>query len=110
MARTGENIYCRKNGRWEGKYEKGRVDGKIQYGYVSGKSYEEVLKKKIRGDRRTNIHQDTMQQEKKRTLVFNACTAMDGFTKAASERNQHCEISGDFGSIFNSGIWKDAGY
>lgn len=46
MARRGENIYCRKNGRWEGKYEKGRVDGKIQYGYVSGKSYDEVLKKK----------------------------------------------------------------
>lgn len=46
MARKGENIYCRKNGRWEGKYEKGRVDGRIQYGYVSGKSYEEVLRKK----------------------------------------------------------------
>ena len=46
MARKGENIYCRKNGRWEGKYAKGRVDGRIQYGYVSGKSYEEVLRKK----------------------------------------------------------------
>lgn len=46
MARKGENIYCRGNGRWEGKYIKGRIDGKIQYGYVSGKSYSEVLAKK----------------------------------------------------------------
>lgn len=46
MARKGENIYQRKNGRWEGKYVKDRVDGRIRYGYVSGKSYEEVLVKK----------------------------------------------------------------
>jgi len=46
MSKRGENIYCRKNGRWEGKYVKGRADGRIQYGYVSGKSYEEVLEKK----------------------------------------------------------------
>lgn len=46
MARQGENIYQRKNGRWEGKYIKERVDGRIKYGYVSGDSYEDVLLKK----------------------------------------------------------------
>lgn len=46
MARKGENIYKRSNGRWEGKYIKDRTEGKIQYGYVSGRSYEEVLMKK----------------------------------------------------------------
>lgn len=46
MARQGENIYQRKNGRWEGKYIKERVDGKIKYGYVSGNNYEDVLLKK----------------------------------------------------------------
>lgn len=46
MARQGENIYQRKNGRWEGKYIKERVDGRIKYGYVSGNSYEDVLLKK----------------------------------------------------------------
>lgn len=46
MAKQGENIYCRKDGRWEGKYIKDRVDGKIRYGYVSGKSFEEVLCRK----------------------------------------------------------------
>lgn len=46
MARKGENIYYRGNGRWEGKYIKGRLNGKILYGYVSGKNYQEVLEKK----------------------------------------------------------------
>lgn len=41
--RKGENIYLRKDGRWEGRYPKGRkLNGKIKYGYVYGKSYGEV--------------------------------------------------------------------
>lgn len=47
MPRQGENIYLRKDGRWEGKYIKGRDGGGIQYGYLSGRSYEEVLQKKL---------------------------------------------------------------
>ncbi|EOH82642.1 tyrosine-type recombinase/integrase [Enterococcus raffinosus] len=44
--RKGENIYLRKDGRWEGRYSKGRKkDGKIKYGYVYGKSYTEVREK-----------------------------------------------------------------
>ena len=59
MAKQGENIYCRKDGRWEGKYIKNRINGKIRYGYVSGRSYEEVLFKKrkklqSRGDDNVN--------------------------------------------------------
>ncbi|MBO0457184.1 site-specific integrase [Enterococcus hulanensis] len=39
----GENIYFRKDGRWEGRYAVGRKNnGKIKYGYVYGKSYQEV--------------------------------------------------------------------
>ncbi len=46
MARTGENIYHRKDLRWEGRYKKGRkADGTIRYGYVYGKSYLEVKEK-----------------------------------------------------------------
>lgn len=41
--RKGENIYLRKDGRWEGRYPKGRkLNGRIKYGYVYGKSYQEV--------------------------------------------------------------------
>ena len=46
MAKRGENIYQRKDGRWEGKYIRGRVEGRIRYGYLTGNSYEEVLRRK----------------------------------------------------------------
>jgi integrase len=43
MARKGENIYKRKDGRWEGRYIKGKKEnGKPRYGYVYGAKYGEV--------------------------------------------------------------------
>ena len=43
MARRGENIRKRKDGRWEGRYIKARTsEGKIQWGYVYGMAYAEV--------------------------------------------------------------------
>lgn len=45
MPRHGENIYKRKDGRWEGRYIKGHVRGKAQYGYVYASSYSEVKEK-----------------------------------------------------------------
>ncbi|MDU5334641.1 tyrosine-type recombinase/integrase [Enterococcus sp.] len=57
--RKGENIYLRKDGRWEGRYPKGRKsDGKIKYGYIYGKTYTEV-KNKIFPLR---VHYSTLQQ------------------------------------------------
>ena len=46
MSRRGENIYKRKDGRWEGRYPKGRLEtGKIKYGYVYGHTYQETKQK-----------------------------------------------------------------
>ncbi|MCB5952543.1 site-specific integrase [Enterococcus sp. BWT-B8] len=46
MAKKGENIYKRKDGRWEGRYVKARTStGKIIYGSVYGKKYTEVKEK-----------------------------------------------------------------
>lgn len=46
MARRGENIYKRKDGRWEGRYIKGRDSAsKAIYGYVYSKTYTEVKEK-----------------------------------------------------------------
>ena len=45
MPRRGENIYKRKDGRWEGRYIKGHAYGKAQYGYVYASSYAEVKEK-----------------------------------------------------------------
>ena len=43
MARKGENIYKRKDGRWEGRFIKNRTEtGKAIYGYIYGKTYTEV--------------------------------------------------------------------
>lgn len=46
MSRKGENIYKRKDGRWEGRYIKSRSpSGKAIYGYVYAKTYREVKDK-----------------------------------------------------------------
>ena len=45
MPKRGENIYKRKDGRWEGRYIKGYTYGKAQYGYVYASSYAEVKEK-----------------------------------------------------------------
>ncbi len=46
MSRKGENIYKRKDGRWEGRYMKARNEhGKIIYGYIYGKRYAHVKKR-----------------------------------------------------------------
>lgn len=43
MPKKGENIYKRKDGRWEGRYIKARTStGKIVYGYVYSKTYRET--------------------------------------------------------------------
>ncbi len=48
MPKKGENIYKRKDGRWEARYVKGRrSDGRIQYGYIYAKSYKEAKQKKM---------------------------------------------------------------
>lgn len=46
MPRRGENIYKRKDGRWEGRYIRSyTVDGKAKYGSVYGKTYAETKEK-----------------------------------------------------------------
>lgn len=61
MSKRGENIYKRKDGRWEGRYIKCRtLQGKIQYGYVYGKSYSEA-KAKLKENASTPIRASTNQ-------------------------------------------------
>lgn len=46
MSKKGENIYKRKDNRWEARFVKSRSnDGKIKYGYCYGKTYHEVKEK-----------------------------------------------------------------
>ncbi len=45
MPRRGENIYHRKDGRWEGRYIKGREGTRTLFGYVYAKTYREAKEK-----------------------------------------------------------------
>lgn len=45
MSRKGENIYKRKDGRWEGRYLKYIPGEKPRFGYVYARSYREVREK-----------------------------------------------------------------
>lgn len=47
MPRRGENIYKRKDGRWEGRYIRGHSpSGRAEYGYVYASSYRECRAKR----------------------------------------------------------------
>lgn len=49
MPRKGENIYKRKDGRWEGRYIKARSKtGKAVYGYVYAPTYKEAKESAVK--------------------------------------------------------------
>ncbi|MFD2385913.1 hypothetical protein [Enterococcus rivorum] len=64
MPKRGENIYKRKDGRWEGRYIKNRqVNGAIQYGYVYSKTYKETKEK-------LNILKAKFQTYQQKTITY----------------------------------------
>lgn len=58
MSRRGENIYKRKDGRWEGRYIKCHINGKAQYGYIYAKTYKEA-KERLNQAQKLNMNTDT---------------------------------------------------
>lgn len=72
MARKGENIRKRKDGRWEARYQKGRkADGSILYGYIYGKKYTDVKRRRneIIGSMQTE--QNTLSEKEPENIVLN---------------------------------------
>lgn len=65
MPRKGENIFKRKDGRWEGRYIKGHNGKKAVYGYVFGKSYSEVKQKKAEAVNQLEIRQSRLKTQKR---------------------------------------------
>lgn len=66
MARHGENIYQRKDGRYEGRYVLGKKpNGQTRFGYVYGRKYVEVqrllLQKKAEHMKALDIKQSAEQ-------------------------------------------------
>ena len=60
MPKRGENIYKRKDGRWEGRYKKYDSNGSVKWGYVYAKTYREVRQKlqEVYGSSCQSVKQD----------------------------------------------------
>lgn len=72
MSRRGENIYKRKDGRWEGRYIKERrANAKIHYGYVYGKTYKEtkIKMEDAQAALKQNVHAGEGQEQVKITFA-----------------------------------------
>lgn len=77
MPKKGENIYKRRDGRWEGRYIKGKAaSGKSMYGYVYGKTYRETKAKLI--DASANRENAISKSLRNDVLLFNV-VAWDWF-------------------------------
>ena len=67
MGKKGENIYKRKDGRWEARYVKGyKPDGEIRYGYCYGKTYREAKDKAIQAKSSVINHLPIRKEIKKK--------------------------------------------
>ncbi len=72
MARKGENIYKRKDNRWEARYIKGyRPDGKPRYGYCYAGTYWEAKQKVHRA--RAMLPKEVIPEEVQRRRLESRC-------------------------------------
>ena len=70
MARKGENIYKRKDGRWEGRYISSYDNaGKAKYSYVYARSYNEVKQKLNNSKMRPSITAPSMPRTVVRSVA-----------------------------------------
>ena len=71
MARKGENIFKRKDGRWEARYIKGyELSGKARYGFCYGKTYREAKEKVTRYKAALLEHTPLPAARDRRRLAF----------------------------------------
>ena len=70
MPRKGDNIYKRKDGRWEGRYVKGRRNGRTIFGSVFAGTYREAREKlaKARCDWNTGLAVTRKERTKLKTV------------------------------------------
>lgn len=94
MPKKGENIYRRKDGRWEGRYIKGHLaDGKTKYAYVYGKTYSDVKQKLI--DDRIAFAQgkDTARRKTKYRDILHDWLAMSRMRIKESTYSRYVHLS-----------------
>ncbi len=71
MARKGENIFKRKDGRWEARYVRGHeLSGKIKYGFCYGKTYREAKDKVMKARLDTQRQAKPQISHERRQFTF----------------------------------------
>ena len=83
MARRGENIYKRKDGRWEGRYKCGYSNNKAKYRSVYAHTYQEV-KEKLQKLRSTAVNYKSSGRRKIGDLCDEWLTAVKLKVKAST--------------------------
>lgn len=94
MPRRGENIYKRKDGRWEGRLIRGHhPNGKAIYQYVYGKSYSEAKRKLLDLRSRRNVGSDTVNQRVKYKDILNEWLIMSQIRTKESTFSHYTHLS-----------------
>ena len=95
MSKRGENIWKRKDGRWEARYVKGRDSkGKAIYASVYAKTYAEVKKKREDALQKLKAHPFSSLPAKSLGVII----------------QDYLEICGDLGETSNSRFGLNAGF
>lgn len=105
MARKGESIFKRKDGRFEGRYIKEYKNGKAIYGYVYAKTYSECKKQK-----NLIITNQQIKKTKKEKLVKGCKTLNDLINKwLDSKKNIKQSSYTRYYNLINQHIKNDIG-
>lgn len=100
MPRKGENIYKRKDGRWEGRYLKSRTpEGKAKYGYVYAKTYREV---KIKLIEKKTSKECSLKYKSEEDLDLFECIALEWFKTISPQVKE--STSNKYWNLLNSYI------
>lgn len=92
MARRGDNIHKRKDGRWEGRYKNGyRSDGSVKYSSVYASTHSDCKRKLILAQSNTEKVEKTLRHDKLfsdllRTWMYSNRVRIKGATEAKYSR------------------------
>ena len=105
MAKRGENIHKRKDGRWEGRYIKGRTaEGKPVWGYLYGYAYREVREELIKQKALSGFYQLSGK-----SMRFSG-GALARFSQAGDQRIYLCPLPVHSAQISSSGFGQFANF
>ena len=70
MSRRGENIFKRKDGRWEGRYKSGISEtGKTKYSSIYAHTYLECSQKLQAAKRKNCVHKNSITFDKLSVII-----------------------------------------